>query len=115
MNLILTDIRSLLLIKHVSALMFIKLHGPPLADWKPGRYVNTWLLRHRKAPDTRTRIRALSRSRRAAAAEKTMASPPPDLTVRRAAAAAIFARQSARRGVCGDRSNVFGKLEVVAL
>jgi hypothetical protein len=56
MNVIATDIRSTLLIKHVSSLMFIKVHGPPLVDWKPSKYVRSWLLKHRTATDTRTRI-----------------------------------------------------------
>jgi hypothetical protein len=46
MNVILTDAGLSLLIKHVSALIFIKYHGPPLAAWKPSRYVKTWLLKH---------------------------------------------------------------------
>lgn len=41
MNLIITDQRSKILIKHASALMFIKLHGPPLRQWNPSPYVTT--------------------------------------------------------------------------
>lgn len=58
MNIIVTDLRSTLLIQHVSALMFIKINGPPLAMWKPEHYVLSWLSRHRSATDTRTRIAA---------------------------------------------------------
>lgn len=55
MNVIFGDHRAKLLIKHVSALMFVKLHGPPLQQWQPLRYVKSWLLKHRSADDTRTR------------------------------------------------------------
>lgn len=56
MNVILGELRAKLLIEHVSALLFVKLHGPPLKQWQPLRYVKTWLLKHRSANDTRTRI-----------------------------------------------------------
>jgi hypothetical protein len=56
MNIIITERRSSLLTEHVSSLMFIKLHGPPLEYWKPGHYVKSWLANHRSATDTRTRI-----------------------------------------------------------
>jgi len=56
MNIIITERRSSLLIEHVSSLMFIKLHGPPLEYWKPGHYVKSWFANHRSATDTRTRI-----------------------------------------------------------
>ncbi|XP_058841147.1 E3 SUMO-protein ligase KIAA1586-like [Acipenser ruthenus] len=59
MNLIITDQRSKILIKHASALMFIKLHGPPLRQWNPSPYVTTWLRHnHRSADDSRTRVAA---------------------------------------------------------
>ena len=56
MNIIITVIRSKLLLSHVSSLMFIKLHGPPLSCWKPTNYANTWLRKHRSTTDTRTQI-----------------------------------------------------------
>lgn len=55
MNLIVTETRSRLLINHVSSLMFIKLHGPPISTWKPDNYVQKWLKCHRSATDTQTR------------------------------------------------------------
>ena len=55
MNVIFGERRAKLLVQHVSALMFIKHHGPPLLQWQPLRYVKSWLLKHRSASDTRTR------------------------------------------------------------
>nr|CAD7417610.1 unnamed protein product [Timema poppensis] len=52
MNLIVMDTRSRLLIGHASNLMFIKLHGPPIEQWKPDNYVRKWLRNHRSATDT---------------------------------------------------------------
>ena len=56
MNLIITTTRSRILINHVSALMFVKLHGPPLVQWNPEPYAISWLRHHRLADDTRTRV-----------------------------------------------------------
>ena len=57
MNVILSDTRSSLLITHVSGLMFIRMHGPPLEVWKPHQYIRSWLRKHRSATDTRlTRV-----------------------------------------------------------
>lgn len=56
MNIILSELRSVMLIDHVSALMFIKIQGPPLGLWKPQDYVKSWLLKHRSATDSRTRV-----------------------------------------------------------
>jgi len=56
MNLIMTDLRSTLLIDHVASLMFINIHGPPVSQWNPQTYVNSWTVRHRDATDTRTRV-----------------------------------------------------------
>jgi hypothetical protein len=55
MNIIVNEKRSNLLVSHVSSLMFIKLHGPPLSIWKPQDYVKGWLRHHRSATDTQTR------------------------------------------------------------
>jgi len=54
MNIIVSDTRSMLLVSHVSSLLFIKLHGPPLNSWKPTTYAKTWLRKHRSATDTQT-------------------------------------------------------------
>jgi hAT family C-terminal dimerisation region len=56
MNVILSDLRSSLLLQHVSALLFVKLHGPPLQLWQPDCYVESWLTKHRLATDTRSRV-----------------------------------------------------------
>jgi len=69
-NLIMTDLRSTLTIQHVSALLFIKLYGPPLSKWKPQVYVRSWLAQHRSTTDTRTRVAA-------AAVEEDMQNPDP--------------------------------------
>ena len=62
MNIIVSDTRSKLLVSHVSSLMFIKLHGPPLRSWNPTRYAKTWLRKHRSAMDTQTRVASLNPS-----------------------------------------------------
>lgn len=49
MNLVITPVRTKLLVERVSALMFINLHGPPLKQWDPTPYVTTWLRCHRSA------------------------------------------------------------------
>lgn len=56
MNIILTPTRNLLTVSHVSSLLFVKLHGAPMASWNPEPYVDTWLRSHRGADDTRTRV-----------------------------------------------------------
>ena len=56
MNIIVSDTRSMLLVFHVSSLMFIKLHGPPLGSWNSTMYAKTWLRKHRSATDTQTRV-----------------------------------------------------------
>lgn len=56
MNIILTPTRNLLTVSHVSSLLFVKLHGAPLAYWNPDPYVETWLRSHRSADDTQTRV-----------------------------------------------------------
>ena len=42
MNVTLSDLRFSSLLQHVSALMFVKLHGPHLQQWQPDRYVESW-------------------------------------------------------------------------
>jgi len=49
MNLICTPTRSLLSVEHMSALMFINISGPPLAEWFPLAYVRSWLSKGRHA------------------------------------------------------------------
>jgi hypothetical protein len=56
MNIIVTDTRNKLLISHVSNLLFIKLHGPPVKTWNATKYTKTWLRKHRSAVDTQTRV-----------------------------------------------------------
>lgn len=47
MNLIVTSDRASLATKTVSALLFLKLNGPPLTSFNPAKYVESWLLRGR--------------------------------------------------------------------
>jgi len=56
MNIIVSDTRSMLLVSHLSSLLFIKLHGPPLKSWNPTTYAKTRLRKHRSATDTQTRV-----------------------------------------------------------
>lgn len=58
MNIIATELRSVLLIKNISSLMFIHLNGPPLKLWSPAGYVRSWIVSHRSATDTQSRKRA---------------------------------------------------------
>jgi len=56
MNLICTSERNSLLITTVSSIMMISINGPPVASWKPGKYLLSWLSsKHRSADDTRSR------------------------------------------------------------
>ncbi|XP_072097715.1 E3 SUMO-protein ligase KIAA1586-like [Mobula birostris] len=63
MKLRISTTHSRILINHVSALMFVKLHGPPLVQWNPELYVTSWLRYHRSADDTRTRVASDPRTR----------------------------------------------------
>jgi hypothetical protein len=49
MNLICTNLRTRLTVKHISSLMFISLSGPPISIWQPLPYVKSWLLNHRRS------------------------------------------------------------------
>ena len=49
MNNVVTPLRSRLNLENVSALMFIKLVGPPLKSWKPTRFVRKWVATRRSA------------------------------------------------------------------
>lgn len=55
MNLIITGLRNSLLIKNVSNLLFIKINGPPVADFQPQYFLKRWKENHRLAVDNRTR------------------------------------------------------------
>jgi len=46
MNIICTPLRSALLIRHMSSLIFIPAVGPPLDQWDATNYVKSWLGRH---------------------------------------------------------------------
>ena len=56
MNIIMSDLRSTLRIDHVSHLMFIAIHGPPVCHWKPESYIISWIAKHRTATDCQTRV-----------------------------------------------------------
>ncbi|XP_066475289.1 E3 SUMO-protein ligase KIAA1586-like [Tiliqua scincoides] len=59
MNLIVTPTRASLKTKTISALLFIKLVGPPLRLFDPSKYVDLWLLRGRhSAIDTNSKERS---------------------------------------------------------
>ena len=51
MNDTLTDSRNQLSIKRLSALMFVKIVGPPLPAFKPMQYVRSWILARRRCAD----------------------------------------------------------------
>jgi len=55
MNLICSDIRSILSVTNISNLMFININGPPVAIWNPTNYVRSWLIKHRSTNDNRSR------------------------------------------------------------
>ena len=49
MNLICTDLRSRLTVENMGALLFIKINGPPIDLFDPGKYVKIWLRTHNNA------------------------------------------------------------------
>jgi len=49
MNLICTPLRSTLTVCHMSSLLFVSIVGPPLNQWNPATYVNSWLVSGRHA------------------------------------------------------------------
>uniref|UniRef100_A0A0E9WX86 HAT C-terminal dimerisation domain-containing protein n=1 Tax=Anguilla anguilla TaxID=7936 RepID=A0A0E9WX86_ANGAN len=49
MNPVVTPLHSQLKIENVSALMFIKMVGPPLTSWDPTKYVRKWVATRRSA------------------------------------------------------------------
>ena len=52
MNLIITPTRASLLTRTVSALLYIRLVGPPLRRFDPTRYVDSWILSGRRSAVT---------------------------------------------------------------
>lgn len=52
MNDICSSMRTRLLVKHISSLMFVKMVGPPIQLWKPDKCVNRWLSTRRSADST---------------------------------------------------------------
>jgi len=57
MNIICTPLRNRLATSRLSNLLFASLVGPPLKDFSPMYYVNTWLLKHRAASDNQSKKR----------------------------------------------------------
>jgi hypothetical protein len=58
MNLIVTPVRSSLLTKTTSAVMFIKIVGPPQSQFDPTKSVESWLLLgHHSTKDTKSKER----------------------------------------------------------
>jgi hypothetical protein len=58
MNLILTSTRASLLTTTVSALLFVRVDGPPIRHFSPTKYVESWILRGRhSAIDTNSKDR----------------------------------------------------------
>ena len=43
MNLICTSLRSSLSVSHMSSLIFLSIEDPPLLEWKPMKYVTSWI------------------------------------------------------------------------
>lgn len=58
MNLIMVPTRCSLLVKTVCDLLFVRLNGPPITDYKPERHVKSWLSKGRhSAVDTQSKER----------------------------------------------------------
>lgn len=55
MNLIVTDLRTRLLVENVSDLLFIKINGPPVSKFSAEYFVKKWKETHRSANDNRSR------------------------------------------------------------
>ena len=64
MNLICSDIRNALTVKHTSNLLFISLVGPPVSQFQPASFVKKWLKQHRAATDKRSKATAVKDSER---------------------------------------------------
>lgn len=55
MNLIVTNLRTSLLITNIANLMFLNVNGPPLSRFDATSFVKTWKLQHRLAGDVQSR------------------------------------------------------------
>jgi hypothetical protein len=55
MNIIITTLRTKLLVSNVSAAMFIKLNGLPFYIWNATPYIESWIVHHRSAEDPQSR------------------------------------------------------------
>ena len=49
MNIVSSDLRHLLSIENISAVIFIKINGPPIAKFNSEKYVKNWLREHNHA------------------------------------------------------------------
>jgi len=49
MNIVSTDLRNSLTIENISAIIFIKINGPPIAKFNSEKYVKNWLRDHNHA------------------------------------------------------------------
>ena len=55
MNIICTDVRSILSVKHLSSLMFISIEGPSLKEFQPNEYAKEWVNVGRQSTDCKER------------------------------------------------------------
>jgi hypothetical protein len=55
MNIIITKLKTKLLVSNVSAATFIKLNAPPLSIWNATPYIKSWIVHHRSAEDPQSR------------------------------------------------------------
>jgi len=72
MNLICTPTRTLLSVEHMSALMFINISGPPLAQWCPLAYVKSWLGKGRHAATDLGKTRGKQTAHKVSAGRKAL-------------------------------------------
>ena len=49
MNWTCSDVRSTLTVSHMSAISFVSIHRPPVSQWQPMPYEETWLASNRHA------------------------------------------------------------------
>jgi hypothetical protein len=71
MNVLISPLRNSLLISNVSALLFIKINGPPLAKINFLPYVKLWLLNHSSATDIHARRLAYKENNESNASDKS--------------------------------------------
>ena len=48
MNIVCSPLRNSLSTAHISSLLFVSLVGPPVHEWKPAKYVSSWLAKGRR-------------------------------------------------------------------